>query len=198
MYWRELGLDEHREESPMKKRALPLGCQIFLGILASIIFGLIGYFIYLNHWYNQVQAELPEVQQKLMGINEETIAQFPPPPGLSEIGRKEYIYDYNVELVVYYSKSGFEGEIVDYYSDLLEEAGWTWDIANSIGSESISYFKDSKCISVHVHSTEYDVYIYTDFERQEFTPKLPPFGYRLLRGDNPYIDPCPPENVKTR
>ena len=182
----------------MKKRALPLGCQIFLGIFVSIILGLIGYFLYLNHWYNQVQAELPGIQQKLMGINEETLAQFPPPPGLSEIERKEYTYSYNVALVVYYSKSGFEGEIVDYYSDLLEEAGWTWDIANSIGSESISYFKDSKCVSIGVHSTEYDVYIYTDFKKQEFSPKLPPALYRLLRGEDPYIKPCPLENARTR
>ena len=182
----------------MKKRALPLGCQIFLGIFASILLGLIGYFLYLNHWYNQVQAELPEIQQKLMDINEETIKQLPPPPGLSEIGRKDSLYYYNVQLTVYYSKSGFEGEIVDYYSDLLEEAGWTWDIENSIGRETISYFKDSKCVIVRVHPHEYDVHVYTDFLQQEFTPKLPPFAYRLFRGEDPYILPCPRENARTR
>jgi len=192
MYWRE------REELSMKKRTLPLGCQIFLGIFGIITLGLIGYFLYLNHWYNQVQAELPEIQQKLMDINEETLAQFPPPPGLSEVGRKEYTYDYNVALVVYYNKSGFEGEIVDYYSDLLEETGWSWDIENSFGSDYLVYYKDSTCISVRVHSTEYDVYIYTDFERQEFTPKLPPFDYRLLRGEDPYVKPCPLEDARTR
>jgi len=78
----------------MKKRALPLGCQIFLGIFVSIILGLIGYFLYLNHWYNQVQAELPEIQQKLMDINAEALAQFPPPPGFSEIEQEEHRYHY--------------------------------------------------------------------------------------------------------
>ena len=105
-----------------------------MGILASIILGVVGYFLYLNHWYNRVQAELPEIQQKLMNINEETLAQFPPPPGVSEVGRRDLIYYYNVGFTTSYDKSGFEGEIVDYYSDLLEEAGWTWDIQNSIGN----------------------------------------------------------------
>ncbi len=182
----------------MKKRALPLGCQIFLGIFVIIILGLIGYFLYLNHWYNQVQAELPEIQQKLMDINEETLAQFPPPPGLSEIRRRDWIYYYEVGFSVYYSKSGFDGEVIDYYSGLLEEAGWSWDIANSFGSDYLVYYKDSTCISVSVHSTEYDVYIYTDFKKQEFSPKLPPALYRLLRGEDPYIKPCPLENARTR
>ncbi|HQF63578.1 MAG TPA: hypothetical protein PLT26_13850 [Anaerolineaceae bacterium] len=182
----------------MKKRTLPSGCQIFLGILASILLGLVGYFLYLNHWYNRVQAELPEIQQKLMDINEETLAQFPPPPGVSEVGRRDLIYYYNVGFTTSYDKSGFEGEIVDYYSDLLEEAGWTWDIQNSIGQESISYFKDSKCVIVRVHSDEYDVHVYTDFLQQEFTPKLPPALYRFLRGEDPTISSCPPENARTR
>jgi len=182
----------------MNKRTVPVGCQIFLGILASIILGVVGYFLYLNHWYNQVQAELPEIQQKLMDINEETLAQFPPPPGVSEIGRDDLLYYYNVNLVIYYSKSGFDGEIVDYYSDLLEEAGWTWDIQNSIGNEELTYFKDSTCISVSVNSDEYGVYIYTDFEKQEFSPKLPPALYRLLRGEDPTTHSCPSGNARTR
>ena len=182
----------------MKKRTLPSGCQIFLGILASILLGLVGYFLYLNHWYNRVQAELPEIQQKLMDINEETLAQFPPPPGVSEVGRRDLIYYYNVGFTTSYDKSGFEGEIVDYYSDLLEEAGWTWDIQNSIGNEELTYFKDSTCISVSVNSDEYGVYIYTDFEKQEFSPKLPPALYRLLRGEDPTTHSCPSGNARTR
>ena len=133
-----------------------------------------------------------------MNINEETLAQFPPPPGVSEVGRRDLIYYYNVGFTTSYDKSGFEGEIVDYYSDLLEEAGWTWDIQNSIGNEELTYFKDSTCISVSVNSDEYGVYIYTDFEKQEFSPKLPPALYRLLRGEDPTTHSCPLEGARTR
>lgn len=175
----------------MKKRALPLGCQIFLGIFASIILGLIGYFIYLNHWYNQVQAELPEIQQKLMDINAEALAQFPPPPGVSEIGRKDWIDQYDVELAVEYSTLDFEGVIVDYYTDLLEEAGWTRDIMDSSGIGHLSYSKDSTCILVRVYSRESFVFVYTDFLKQEFVPELPPLWYRKLRGEDSGIESCP-------
>ncbi len=182
----------------MKKRALPLGCQIFLGIFASIILGLIGYFIYLNHWYNQVQAELPEIQQKLMDINEETLAQFPPPPGVSEIEQEEHRYHYSIVFSVSYRITDTNLDIIEYYSTLLDKAGWTRDIANSIENENLVYFKDTTCISVYVYSRESNLRVYTDFEKQDFSPKLPPFWYRMLQGEDPYIKPCPLENARTR
>ena len=182
----------------MKKRALPLGCQIFLGIFASILLGLIGYFLYLNHWYNQVQAELPEIQQKLMDINEETLAQFPPPPGVSEIEQEEHRYHYSIVFSVSYRITDPNLDIFEYYSTLLDKAGWTRDIANSIENENLSYFKDTTCISVYVYSRESNLRVYTDFEKQDFSPKLPPFWYRMLRGEgDPYIRPCPLENART-
>ena len=181
----------------MKKRTLPSGCQIFLGIFGFIILGLIGYFIYLNHWYNRVQAEVPGIQQKLMTINQEALAQFAPPPGVSEIGRKDWIEQYDVELAVEYSTVNFEGEIVDYYSSLLEEAGWTRDITGSIGSTHLSYFKDSTCILVRVYSRESFIFVHTDFLKQEFVPELPPLWYRKLRGDDLYFSPCPLISART-
>ncbi len=183
----------------MKKRALPLGCQIFLGIFVSIILGLIGYFLYLNHWYNQVQAKLPEVQQKLVDINYETLEQFPPPPGLSEIEQEEHRYHYSIVFSVSYRITDPNLDVLDYYSTFLDNAGWTRDIANSIENENLSYFKDTTCISVYVYSKESNLRVYTDFEKQDFSPKLPPFWYRMLRGEwDPYITPCPLENAKTR
>jgi len=175
----------------MKKRTLPSGCQIFLGIFASIIFGLIGYFLYLNHWYNQVQAELPEIQQKLVDINYETLEQFPPPPGLSEIGRVDWIDQYDVESAIEYKIVDPEVEIVNYYSALLDEAGWTRGGGNSVGSEVVSYYKDSTCISIRVFFRESFVSARTDFLKQEFVPELPPLWYRKLRGEDSGIKSCP-------
>ena len=182
----------------MKKRTFPVGCQIFLGILASIILGVIGYFLYLNHWYNQVQAELPEIQQKLMDINEETLAQFPPPPGLSEIEQEEHRYHYSIVFSVSYRITDPNLDVLDYYSTFLDNAGWTRDIANSIENENLSYFKDTTCISVYVYSKESNLRVYTDFEKQEFSPKLPPALYRLLRGEDPTTHSCPLEGARTR
>jgi len=180
-----------QEELPMKKRTLPSGCQIFLGIFGFIILGLIGYFIYLNHWYNRVQAEVPGIQQKLMTINQEALAQFAPPPGVSEIGRKDWIEQYDVESAIEYKIVDPEVEIVNYYSALLDEAGWTRDAGNSTGSELVSYYKDSMCISIRVLFRESFVFARTDFLKQDFVPELPPLWYRKLRGEDSGIESCP-------
>ncbi len=168
------------------KRKVFWGCVIPVTVLILGFIGLFIYFFYLGNWYEQVQAELPEVKQKLIGLNHATLTNITPPNEVVEIKREDLgvfaNYDYGVSTNVDYQIESSELDIQGYYETMLIPLGWTllYSTPNPQNIESREYYLNETCLRVTTYPKNKDVYdilIYHDFNKQSFSPNLPPMWY---------------------
>lgn len=110
-------------------KKMPLGCTVPITILICGLIGSVIYFLYLGSWYDQVQTEMPDVKQKLIDLNHETLNQIIPPKGIMELRREELgvktISDYGVKTKVTYQIEDPGQDIQTYYQSLLDQQGWS-------------------------------------------------------------------------
>lgn len=169
----------------MSKKLL-FGCAVPTIILIIGLIGLVIYFLYLGNWYDQVQAAMPEVKKKLIDLNHATLTQILPPDGMVELTREDLgvntISDYGVDTIVNYRIENPEQNIQAYYQSMLDQQGWNllYSTPNSSSIEYRRYSFNETCLRITTYPQNkevYDIIVFHDFQKQSFSPKLPPLWY---------------------
>jgi len=186
------------------RKMLRLGCGVLISISLIFLIGSGSYLLYLDTWYKQLRAELPEINRKLALLNHATLSQIPPPSGVTQ-GKVEDSLgmnsSYGVKTRVKYRVTKAAPNIQDYYLSVMAPLGWA--MANSYqddqGFSSRDYYRDDTCVIIKVFKKdeEFTILIFHDFQDQDFSPKLPPRWYMAIReyGETT-VDACPYHGIK--
>lgn len=178
-----------------------IGLGIFFVMVVTSIIGFWIHLTYLGKWYDQVWAEMPSIDQKMISLNHAALAQIPIPAGVIMTEQQEWGVDsihtsYGVDTHISYMIIDPKLDVQLYYRNLMNQLGWVL-ISSSPGDLIVEtiYNKKTTCMRVTTYPSEnkvYDIEVYQDFLKQDFSPKLPPEWYIEFRqyGQN-NIEQCP-------
>jgi hypothetical protein len=183
-------------------RKTMIGCGILLVILTVVLIGSWVYLDHLDKWYIQVQTELPEVKSKLITLNHATLSLLPPPDHVTEIGRHDWgentSYEYGVLTYIDYRIEDSTLDVQAYYRSMMDRLGWILSVSSNDPQsfDYQKYYHDETCVEIMTYQTNRGVYgiiVYRDFEKQDFSPHLPPMWY--VKGIRQYgktiVSSCP-------
>jgi hypothetical protein len=163
------------------------GCLIITVIVVLFCGINVGYFIYLDHWFNEMQEQLPIAKQKYLDNYHEMLERIPAPEGVQEDSRNEEglftSYQYGMSTTVYYTNSETV-DIKEYYFELLTNQGWTIQGSEPLNAKYQFYKKDDACITIGGFNNNPYIYsftIYQGYSSQDFSPDIPPLWYVQLR-----------------
>jgi hypothetical protein len=171
------------------------GCLIITVIVILICVIIAGYFVYLDHWFDRMQEQLPIAKQKYLDNYHEILEQIPAPEGVQEKDRNEEGILTNYQYGIYTIIDYINPETVDikkYYYELLTYRGWMIRNSDQLNSEYQYYVKGESCITIigfDNNPYNYEMYIFQDFSSQDFAPDMPPSWYVQLRhyGEAMYV-----------
>jgi hypothetical protein len=185
------------------KKNIVIGCGIFIVILLIAGTGIWIRLMDLGKLYDQVWANMPSVEQKLIALNHATLSQIQQPEGVTVTEQKELGLDthnsYGVSTFVGYSIADPKFDVQLYYRTLMNKSGWvlvdSFNATKNAETTYAIYNNKTACVMITTYPPEnqvYNVEVYQDFRKQDFSPKLPPDWYLVLRqGGQNDIDHCP-------
>ena len=162
------------------------------------------YFADHNPYNTLIEAE-DQAVPRFAELNEAVLRELPPPEGVVSIhqdGNQRIDTQHGIDLSVDYGDAEgkkIKGErIKEYYETLLTQEGWIK--YSQFDKCGVSYYRNTSCILVSFpcDNDEGDFYIsiWHDFEKQDFSPTLPPLWLvNLLENGETRILTCPPEGA---
>lgn len=174
-------------------------------ILLFIIACILTYAPYRLHsvlpYYDLLQEE-PKVVERLRTLNRNLLAQLPAPDGVTEESASDGdggTYHHGTYLAVSYTITTSAAEVVHvYYNQMFASNGWVNVYSRIVKPDPELtfrreiYYKDTSCVSLTIHSDNYLLIIWHDFQSEASGLEMPPLEYmQSLEFGETQIDTCP-------